>query len=208
MKIAYIRTSTKNFTDTLADLERAAADQGWKQLGTAPLPNDRGTMVLVCRPDWLAGLLDSDLQMLGFAPCSVSVVRQGDEVKVVVSQLMQVLAQSPEFAAMAHQAVTALKQLVHTAAGVGEPQLKQVKLYSTATCPYCTMEENWLKGQKVSFEKVMVDRDPVAAENLVRATGQMGVPVTEFVYEGSDSEYVVGFDRERLQALLPTPVVA
>jgi len=44
---------------------------------------------------------------------------------------------------------------------------------------------------------VDVSRDRAAAEEMVRLTGQMGVPVIVV-----DSQVVIGFDRARLQQLL------
>lgn len=202
MKIAYFRKSNRSFDETLESLQAKAAEQGWKQLGTAPLPDDQGTMVLLCRPEWLSQVLKQDHQILGFVPCSVSVLKKDGQVLVGISQLMQLLAQSPDFASLAAQANVQLKELVHTAANVGEPKLEKVKLYSTKSCPYCRMEKNWLEGQKVKFEEVYVDSDPQQAELLARNTGQLGVPVTEFMYNEGDSEYVVGFDRTRLEELL------
>ncbi len=37
---------------------------------------------------------------------------------------------------------------------------------------------------------------------MVRKTGQMGVPVTEVQYADADSEFVIGFDKDRLTSLL------
>jgi len=208
MKLAYFRKSTRSFDETLAALQATAAEQGWKELGTTALPEDQGTMVLLCRPDWLGELIKHDHQVLGFAPCSVTLLKKDNEVQVGVSQLMQLLAQSPDFAKIAAQASAQLRELVHAAAGVGEPKLEKVKLYSTKSCPYCRMEKSWLEGQKIEFEEVYVDLDQAEAERLVRNTGQLGVPVTEFVYNEGEAEYVVGFDRARLQDLLKleTPV--
>lgn len=202
MKIAYIRKSTRTFEETLKALQEHAAAQGWKELGQAPLPEEQGTMLLLCRPDWLGPMLKQDLQVLGFIPCSVSVLKRNREVLVAVSQLMTLLAQSPAFAELAEQASTQLRELVHRAAGVAEPVLKKIKLYSTQSCPYCRMEKSWLESQKIAFEEVYVDLNQEEAEKLVRNTGQLGVPVTEFLYDDGEAEYVIGFDRERLAKML------
>jgi hypothetical protein len=37
---------------------------------------------------------------------------------------------------------------------------------------------------------------------MVRKTGQMGVPVTEIVYDNGEEEYIIGFDKERLSEIL------
>jgi S1-C subfamily serine protease len=49
----------------------------------------------------------------------------------------------------------------------------------------------------VKYTEYDVSRDQTAAEEMVRVSGQMGVPVTVI-----DGQVVVGFDRGRLQALL------
>lgn len=81
-------------------------------------------------------------------------------------------------------------------------KIKKIKLYATTTCPYCKMEASWLDSQKIKYEHVLVDLNPVAAEEMVRKTGQMGVPVTEIVYDNGEEEYIVGFDKERLSEIL------
>lgn len=77
----------------------------------------------------------------------------------------------------------------------------KIKLFKTATCPYCQMESEWLREKGISFEEIYVDKDPAAAEELIHRSGQMGVPVTEIEKDGS-SEYILGFDKPRLAALL------
>jgi S1-C subfamily serine protease len=49
----------------------------------------------------------------------------------------------------------------------------------------------------VKYTEYDVSRDRAAAEEMVRATGQMGVPVIIV-----DGQVVIGFDRERLKALV------
>lgn len=77
----------------------------------------------------------------------------------------------------------------------------KVRLFKTTTCPYCHMETEWLKENKVSFEEIYVDRDPAAAEDMIHQSGQMGVPVTE-ITDGGRTEYILGFDKPRLSKLL------
>lgn len=77
-----------------------------------------------------------------------------------------------------------------------------IKLYSTTTCPYCIMEKSWLDGEKIKHEVVYVDRDRMQAIEMVRKTGQMGVPVTSIKYENGQEEFIVGFDKSRLSKVL------
>lgn len=73
----------------------------------------------------------------------------------------------------------------------------QVTVYSTNTCPYCTMMKNFLEQNHVPYTEVNVQRDPVAANRLVQATGQMGVPQTNV-----NGQWVLGFDPNRVAELL------
>lgn len=51
--------------------------------------------------------------------------------------------------------------------------------------------------KNIEFEDIDVGQDAVAAEEMIRKSGQMGVPVVEI-----DEELVVGFDKERISQLL------
>jgi glutaredoxin-like YruB-family protein len=73
----------------------------------------------------------------------------------------------------------------------------KVKVYSTPACPYCYVLKDFLREHKIEFEDVDVSTDQQAAEEMIRKSGQMGVPVTEI-----DGEIVVGFDKEKLEKLL------
>jgi glutaredoxin 3 len=72
-----------------------------------------------------------------------------------------------------------------------------VKIYTTPTCGYCRQAKSFLGQLGVDYTEYDVSRDRSAAEEMVRLTGQMGVPVITV-----DNEVVIGFDRARLQALL------
>lgn len=76
-------------------------------------------------------------------------------------------------------------------------QKHKVKVYSTKVCPYCVMEKDFLKQNKIEFEDVDVSANQEAANEMVKKSGQMGVPVTEI-----DGEIVVGFDKEKLKKIL------
>jgi len=77
-----------------------------------------------------------------------------------------------------------------------------VKVYATTTCPYCTMVADWLKSKNVAFEKVLVDHDQKAANEMIEKTGQMGVPVIEIAYADRKPEFVVGFNPPKLSYML------
>ena len=72
-----------------------------------------------------------------------------------------------------------------------------VKIYTTPTCGYCHQAKRFLGGRGVRYEEYDVSRDREAAEEMVRQTGQMGVPVIVV-----DGQVIIGFDRARLEQLL------
>ncbi|OCA89084.1 glutaredoxin family protein [Pseudobacillus wudalianchiensis] len=75
--------------------------------------------------------------------------------------------------------------------------MNQVTVYSTNTCPYCTMMKNFLKEQGVPFTEVNVQQDRQAAQRLVETTGQMGVPQTEI-----NGQWILGYDPDAVMELL------
>lgn len=77
-----------------------------------------------------------------------------------------------------------------------------ITIYSTTTCPYCVMLKRWLDDKKVKYTDYLVDQNPVAAQNMVHLSGQMGVPFSTIEYEDGSMEKILGFDRSRFEAAL------
>jgi len=75
--------------------------------------------------------------------------------------------------------------------------MKKVIVYSTPTCPYCTMAKDYLSDNKVEYEEKDVSVDEKAREEMTEKSGQMGVPVIDV-----EGEMVMGFDKEKLAKLL------
>lgn len=73
----------------------------------------------------------------------------------------------------------------------------RVLVFTTPTCPWCVRAKGYLRSRGVRFREVDVARDPNAARDLVRRTGQMGVPVIEI-----DGRPIVGFDQAAVDRLL------
>lgn len=73
----------------------------------------------------------------------------------------------------------------------------RVVVFTTPTCSWCNRLKAYLRERQIGFREVDVSRDRAAARDLVRRTGQMGVPVIEI-----DGRPVVGFDKPRIDALL------
>lgn len=75
--------------------------------------------------------------------------------------------------------------------------VKHVTVYSTPTCSWCNTLKAWLRKNNIPFTDVDVSRDEHAARELVRRTGQQGVPQTDI-----NGQIVVGFNQQRLKELL------
>lgn len=204
MNLAYFRKSSRTLAETETELKAQALKQGFKVLGEVDLPDNAGKTILICRTDWLKKLLGTDYNLVGFLPCAVSIINKGGEILVGTGQtaILKTLTQHPDLAELAAEADGTIKDIIHQAAGVKKLKPVNVKVYSTQTCHYCKMEKSWLEDKKVKHEIVYVDKNQEEADAMVQKTGQMGVPVTEIQYEEGDPEYIIGFDRPRLEQIL------
>lgn len=74
---------------------------------------------------------------------------------------------------------------------------KRVTVYTTPTCTWCNTIKTYLNENGVRFTEVDVASNPSRAEEMVRKSGQQGVPQTDI-----NGQIVVGFDRNRINELL------
>ncbi len=72
-----------------------------------------------------------------------------------------------------------------------------ITLYRTQTCPYCHMAEDFFKQNKVKYKTIDVGKDPKAAQEMVKKSGQMGVPVVDI-----NGKIIVGFDKTAFRKAL------
>lgn len=72
-----------------------------------------------------------------------------------------------------------------------------VRLFSTPTCPFCVALKNFLEEHDIQFEELDVAEDEIAQKEMIKKSGQMGVPVIEI-----DGQIVVGFDQGKIKRLL------
>ncbi len=75
--------------------------------------------------------------------------------------------------------------------------MPKVIVYTTPVCPWCVRVKEWLKERKIPFQEIDVANNRQAAIEMVKKSGQMGVPVIEI-----DGQIIVGFDVEKLKAAL------
>ena len=72
-----------------------------------------------------------------------------------------------------------------------------VKVYSTPTCPWCIRVKEYLKEQKIEFEDIDVSKNHEAAQEMIKKSGQSGVPVIDI-----NGKIIVGFDKEAIEQAL------
>ncbi len=75
--------------------------------------------------------------------------------------------------------------------------MKKVTVYSTSTCPWCVKVKDFLKENNIEFVDHDVSSNEQLAAEMIKKTGQMGVPVVEI-----GEEIIIGFDERRIRELL------
>ena len=57
--------------------------------------------------------------------------------------------------------------------------MPQVKMYTTAVCPYCVRAKQVLKSKGVTdIEEIRIDTQPEARDHMMKITGRRTVPQT------------------------------
>ena len=74
---------------------------------------------------------------------------------------------------------------------------KSVVIYSTPTCPFCVRAKQYLKDNKIQFEDIDVSENHEKAQEMIKKSGQMGVPVLEI-----GEKIIVGFDKDKIKEAL------
>jgi glutaredoxin 3 len=73
----------------------------------------------------------------------------------------------------------------------------KVTIYSASWCAFCHMAKRYLEGKKVPFTDIDVEKDATAAQDLIKKTGQAGIPVIQI-----GDETIIGFDRPKIDLAL------
>ena len=78
----------------------------------------------------------------------------------------------------------------------------KITIYSTKTCAYCNMLKRWLDEKSVKYTAYSIDENPIAAQNMVRISGQMSVPFSTVEYDDGQTVNILGFDRQKFDIAL------
>ena len=71
------------------------------------------------------------------------------------------------------------------------------KLYSTPSCVYCRKAKDYFDRMGVKYTEYDVSRNQKYAEDMVRKSGQMGVPVIIL-----KNQVIIGFNKPKIDQLL------
>lgn len=71
-----------------------------------------------------------------------------------------------------------------------------VTIYTTPTCPWCHKAKAWFRDKKIRYKEIDVTSDRSGLDEMVKISGQTGVPV--IVVGG---EVIVGFNQKRLDEI-------
>lgn len=75
--------------------------------------------------------------------------------------------------------------------------MKPVTVYGTTSCVYCRMVKEFFMENKVQFTEKDVYQDEAAKNEMVKKSGQTGVPVIDI-----GGKIVIGFDKGQIKSLL------
>lgn len=76
-------------------------------------------------------------------------------------------------------------------------QQPRVIVFTTPSCSWCRVVKQHLRKHNIKFKEVDVSRDQSAARDMVRRTGQQGVPVTLI-----NNRPIVGFKKNEINRML------
>ena len=72
-----------------------------------------------------------------------------------------------------------------------------ITLYSTPSCTYCRKAKDYFRARGVKFTEHDVSRDQRRADEMVRKSGQTGVPVIDV-----NGRIIVGFNQPEIERSL------
>ncbi len=72
-----------------------------------------------------------------------------------------------------------------------------IMLYTTPSCSFCRKAKDFFRKNQVRFTEYNVARDQRRADEMVRKSGQMGVPVIDI-----NGKIIVGFNQPEVERAL------
>ncbi len=200
MRLAYFRKSKLSQEQILEKLKEFSEKNNIEILGQKDYKENGFVLISFGLADSLKNL-KINKEALVFIPFNLVIIEENQEKSVGILN-PEILNLFIEDKKQAEEIENFYKKMVDYISGAGERKISKIKLYATTTCPYCKAEKSYLDLRGINYEYLLVDLNPLAAQEMVEKTGQMGVPVTEIIYDDGDYEFIIGYDKERLDKVL------
>ena len=79
---------------------------------------------------------------------------------------------------------------------------KNVTIYTTNTCAYCSMVKRYLQSKGQNYNEVNLDQNPERQKEALEMSGALTVPVTVVTKEDDTQQVVVGYNLSQLAPAL------
>lgn len=79
---------------------------------------------------------------------------------------------------------------------------KNITIYTTNTCAYCSMVKKYLQSKGQQYSEVNLDKNPEKQKEAFDASGALTVPVTVVTKEDDSKQVVVGYNLSQLAPAL------
>ncbi len=76
--------------------------------------------------------------------------------------------------------------------------VKNITIFTTNTCAYCSMVKKYLGAKGMSYEEVNLDEHPHRQAEALQMSGAMTVPVTVVTKSDDSQEVIVGYNLAKL----------
>jgi len=198
MRITYFRKTKITKEKIIENLKKYAENNKIEIWGIKEINNI--TLVAIYDKNLFETYKNINPELLAVLPMIIFIVNEGEINKVGILN-PEILGSITDFQEIS-DVENKLKKLVDEISEAEERKIKKIKVYATTNCPYCKAEKEYLDSKGIKYEYTLVDLNPVSAQEMIEKTGQYGVPVTEIIFDDEDAEYIIGFDRERIEKIL------
>jgi glutaredoxin len=198
MRITYFRKTKITKEKIIENLKKYAENNKIEIWGIKEINNI--TLVAIYDKNLFETYKNINPELLAVLPMIIFIVNEGEinKVGILNPEILGSITDLQEIS----DAENKLKKLVDEISEAEERKIKKIKVYATTNCPYCKAEKEYLDSKGIKYEYTLVDLNPVSAQEMIEKTGQYGVPVTEIIFDDEDAEYIIGFDRERIEKIL------
>ena len=73
----------------------------------------------------------------------------------------------------------------------------EIKIYTTSACPFCHKAKENFNKKKIAFKEINVGGDNEKAKEMIKISGQTGVPVIVI-----GKKVIVGFDKNAIDGAI------